>query len=106
VLRCVEKLTPPYPVADLCASFQDAVTRVLVRKTLEAQKQLGTPRIVLAGGVAANRELRARLMEQAPVPVYVPKHEFCTDNAAMIAAAAHFCGKLSDLSVPAYSRQN
>ncbi|HEY9777947.1 MAG TPA: tRNA (adenosine(37)-N6)-threonylcarbamoyltransferase complex transferase subunit TsaD [Planktothrix sp.] len=105
VLRCVEKLTPPLPVADLCASFQDAVIRVLVRKTVQAQRETGAPRIVLAGGVAANRELRAKLTEQADVPVYFPKMDYCTDNAAMVAAAAHFCGELTNLKVSAYSRQ-
>jgi len=105
VLRCVQKLSPPLPVADLAASFQDAVTRVLVRKTLAAQKELGAPRIVLAGGVAANRQLRAKLTKFAPVPVYFPRMDYCTDNAAMVAAAAHFCGESSGLGVSAYSRQ-
>ena len=105
VLRSVEKLVPPLPVANLAASFQDAVTRVLVRKTLQAQKELGAPRIVLAGGVAANRQLRNRLSESASVPVYFPRMDFCTDNAAMVASAAYFCGNPTNLSVSAYSRQ-
>ncbi|MGH9551805.1 MAG: tRNA (adenosine(37)-N6)-threonylcarbamoyltransferase complex transferase subunit TsaD, partial [Terriglobales bacterium] len=105
VLRCVEKLTPPLPVADLAASFQDAVTRVLVRKTIEAQKELNAPRIVLAGGVAANRDLRSKLKEQASVPVFFPESALCTDNAAMVASAAFFCGTVADLEVAAYSRQ-
>ncbi|HEY9719567.1 MAG TPA: tRNA (adenosine(37)-N6)-threonylcarbamoyltransferase complex transferase subunit TsaD [Trichormus sp.] len=105
VLRRVEKMTPPLPVADLAASFQDAVTRVLVRKTVQAQKELGAPRIVLAGGVAANRELRKRLTESASVPVYFPSMDYCTDNAAMVASAAYFCGNATNLSVSAYSRQ-
>jgi N6-L-threonylcarbamoyladenine synthase len=105
VLRRVEKMTPPLPVADLAASFQDAVTRVLVRKTVKAQKELGAPRIVLAGGVAANRQLRKRLCESAAVPVYFPRMDYCTDNAAMVASAAFFCGEATNLSVSAYSRQ-
>lgn len=105
VLRTVEKLPKPLPVNDLCASFQEAVTSVLVKKTLQAQKQLSAPRIVLAGGVAANSALRAKLKEQSDVPVYYPKMEFCTDNAAMVAAAASFCGTAVELDVCAYSRQ-
>ncbi len=105
VLRCVEKLEPPLPVADLAASFQDAVTRVLVRKTLAAQKALSVSRIVLAGGVAANSELRSKFKEQSPVPVYFPKMSLCTDNAAMVAAAAHFCGSKLHLDSGVYSRQ-
>ena len=105
VLRCVEKLATPLPVADISASFQEAVTRVLVRKTLLAQKETSAPVIVLAGGVAANKTLRARFDELSPVPVFYPKMEFCTDNAAMVAAAAHFCGEVADLSCGVYSRQ-
>jgi N6-L-threonylcarbamoyladenine synthase len=105
VLRCVQKLTPPYPLADLAASFQEAVTQVLVRKTLEAQEELGTARVVLAGGVAANRALRAKFQERSTVPVYFPAVDLCTDNAAMVAAAAHFCGRPAGLDVSVYSRK-
>lgn len=105
VSRTVEKLSKPLPVADLAASFQDAVTRVLVKKTLKAQQDLGVKTIVLAGGVAANRELRAKFEAQSPVPVYFPKLSLCTDNAAMVAAAAHFCGNPSSLDIGVYSRQ-
>ncbi len=105
VSRTVEKLSKPLPVADLAASFQDAVTRVLVKKTLKAQQDLGVKTIVLAGGVAANRELRAKFEAQSPVPVYFPKLSLCTDNAAMVAAAAHFCGSPSSLDIGVYSRQ-
>jgi N6-L-threonylcarbamoyladenine synthase len=105
VLRTVEKLEQPLPVADLAASFQEAVTRVLVRKTLKAQQALNIPRIVLAGGVAANSELRAKFEKQAAVPVYFPKMSLCTDNAAMVAAAAHFCGREAALDIGVYSRQ-
>lgn len=105
VLRTIEKLTPPLPVPDLAAAFQDAVTRVLVRKTIEAQRELNAPAIVLAGGVAANRELRQKLADQSLVPVYFPPIGLCTDNAAMVAAAAHFCGRPAQLNLSAYSRQ-
>lgn len=105
VLRCVEKLAPPLPVADIAASFQAAVTKVLVRKTIAAQKELQAPRIVLAGGVAANSALRLELSQSASVPVFCPGLDLCTDNAAMVAAAAYFCGTASGLTASAYSRQ-
>jgi N6-L-threonylcarbamoyladenine synthase len=105
VLRAVEKLPQPLPQADLAASFQDAVTRVLVRKTIAACRELDAPRIVLAGGVAANKTLRAKFAELAPVPVYSPAMKYCTDNAAMVAAAANFCGKPVDFAASVYSRQ-
>lgn len=104
VLRTCEKLPPPLPVADLCASFQQAVVSVLVKKVLKAQEETGGPSIVLAGGVAANSALRARLKEAAPVPVFFPKMSLCTDNAAMVAAAAHFCGQTSKLDAGVYAR--
>lgn len=104
VLRTVEKLSPPLPLEDLSASFQEAVTAVLVKKTLKAQAEYGTPSIVLAGGVAANKTLRQKFDKLSPVPVYYPKMAYCTDNAAMIAAAANFCGKEVDLSCSVYAR--
>ncbi|MBX9686594.1 MAG: tRNA (adenosine(37)-N6)-threonylcarbamoyltransferase complex transferase subunit TsaD [Candidatus Obscuribacterales bacterium] len=105
VLRTVDKLEKPLPLEDLAASFQEAVSRVLLRKTLKAQEEKSAPAIVLAGGVAANKTLRAKLDQFSPVPVFYPKMEFCTDNAAMVAAAAHFCGQKADLSSTVYSRK-
>lgn len=105
VLRCVEKLEQPLPIADLAASFQEAVTRVLVRKTLAAQAEFAAPRILLAGGVAANRELRRKLSEQSPVPVHFPPPAYCTDNAAMVASAAYFVGEPAALDCGVYSRR-
>jgi N6-L-threonylcarbamoyladenine synthase len=104
VLRTSERLPAPLPVADLCASFQHAVTSVLIKKTLKAQAETRAPAIVLAGGVAANSALRARLREMAPVPVFFPEMSLCTDNAAMVAAAAHFCGQMTDLDAGVYAR--
>jgi N6-L-threonylcarbamoyladenine synthase len=90
VLRTLENTVQPWPVADLSASFQEAVVSALVRKTIAAQKALDAPRIVLAGGVAANSRLRERLSAEADVPVCFPASKFCTDNAAMVASAAYF----------------
>ncbi|HEY9788756.1 MAG TPA: tRNA (adenosine(37)-N6)-threonylcarbamoyltransferase complex transferase subunit TsaD [Candidatus Obscuribacterales bacterium] len=105
VLRTVEKLSPPLPQADLAACFQEAATKVLVRKTIEAARQLKAPAIVVAGGVAANTALRRKFQEQSPVPVFSPPMQFCTDNAAMVAGAAHFCGLSAALDSGVYSRQ-
>lgn len=104
VLRCLEKLEQPWPLANLAASFQEAVSKVLVRKTLEAQRETGAASIVLAGGVAANSTLRNKFIEQSPVPVFYPKPELCTDNAAMVAACAYFAGVHKQNSLTAYSR--
>ena len=105
VLRRVEKMKAPLPVADLAASFQDAVVRVLVRKTLRAQAEVKAPRIVLAGGVAANHCLRARFKKLSTVPVNYPTLDLCTDNAAMVASAAFFSREKALLSASAFSRQ-
>jgi N6-L-threonylcarbamoyladenine synthase len=77
-------------LADLCAAFQRAVVRTLVSKTMRAAIRLGAERVVVAGGVAANRELRARMAaacETRGLELRVPALHYCTDNAAMIGYA-------------------
>src|SRR5213594_1469687 len=77
-------------IADVAASFQAAVVKMLVRRTLRAALHLGTKRVVLTGGVAANGPLRATLAAEAEehgVRLHIPPPRLCTDNAAMIAAA-------------------
>ena len=71
--------------ADLAASYQRALVRALVQRTLEAAEQTGAERIAVVGGVAANSELRAALPGAAAPPLAL-----CTDNAAMIASAARY----------------
>jgi N6-L-threonylcarbamoyladenine synthase len=71
--------------ADLAASYQRAIVRALVERTLEAQVSLGAERVAVVGGVAANSELRASLPDAVAAPL-----SLCTDNAAMIASAARF----------------
>jgi N6-L-threonylcarbamoyladenine synthase len=76
--------------ADLCASFQHAVVSSLVHKSVTACQRRNVPRLVLGGGVAANRGLRARAQEacdRAGIALFVPPLASCTDNAAMIAYA-------------------
>lgn len=75
-------------VADLAASFQTAAIDVLLIKTKQALVQTNAPRVVLAGGVAANQLLRQRLASELDVPVFLPPLIYCVDNGAMIAAAA------------------
>ncbi len=75
--------------AELAAAFQESVVDSLVTKALQAAADNGAREIILAGGVAANSELRRVLAERSPVPVVVPPPELCTDNGAMIAACAH-----------------
>jgi len=90
VLRCLEKLEKPWPIEDIAASFQAAVIGALVKKTLQAQEYTNAPKIVLAGGVAANSYLKEQMLALANVPVVFPTAQLCTDNAAMVAAAAYF----------------
>jgi N6-L-threonylcarbamoyladenine synthase len=81
----------PQPVLDLIASFQHAVVGDLMKKTFAAAESLGATRILITGGVAANRELRARFAAEAQrrgLRVAFPTFALSTDNAAMIAAAA------------------
>jgi N6-L-threonylcarbamoyladenine synthase len=77
--------------ADLAASTQAAIVEVLVKKSMTALKTSGMKRLVVAGGVGANRELRAQLnaaCAKAGVRVHYPELHLCTDNGAMIAMAA------------------
>lgn len=78
------------PVEDLAASFQEAVVDALVTKTVRASEEFGAKAIHLVGGVSANRSLRRSMKRYSDIPVRVPPEELCTDNAAMIAAAAHW----------------
>jgi len=76
--------------ADMAASIESAICDVLVKKSVRACKQEDVGRLVIAGGVAANRRLRSLLEEQAAkngVQVFMPHPKYCTDNAAMIAHA-------------------
>jgi N6-L-threonylcarbamoyladenine synthase len=78
---------------DLCASIQYSLIEMLLIKLKEAVKQYGVKEIAIAGGVSANSGLRNTLTELAAKRnwnLYIPKFEYCTDNAAMIAMAAHF----------------
>ena len=89
--------------ADLAHSFEQTVTEELVTTCMEAMKEYGINKVVLAGGVSANLVLREKLEKAAKknnYECYMPDLKYCTDNAAMIASAAHYnyiCGKTYDI---------
>ena len=74
----------------LARAFQESVVDVLAAKTARAAGEFGARAVIVAGGVAANGALRRALRERCPAPVRWPPPSLCTDNAAMIAAAAHY----------------
>ena len=88
----VNHKTPDIDKADLCASFEKAVTEVLIENIKKAIKQTGSTKIAIAGGVSANSYIRSEILklENEDLKVYMPDMKLCTDNAAMIAAAGYF----------------
>lgn len=97
-------------IPDICASFQAAMSEVLVEKSLLAARENGHKRVVLGGGVAANQHLRAQLAKRCRekgLSLFLPSPIFCTDNAAMIAMAGFYAFQAGEISGPdadAYSR--
>jgi N6-L-threonylcarbamoyladenine synthase len=92
VNRCRQKNEPP-AVADICASFEQAVVEVLVKKTVAAARRAGHSRIVIGGGVAANTALRRQMIDRCSsehLQAFLPAPVFCTDNAAMIGLAGYY----------------
>ena len=85
-----EEVPHGLPVADIAASFQAALVDALVKKTADAVARFGAVQVLIAGGVAANRLLRAEMKERLEIPVRYPPVRFCTDNAAMVAVAGHY----------------
>ncbi|MDA0815430.1 MAG: tRNA (adenosine(37)-N6)-threonylcarbamoyltransferase complex transferase subunit TsaD [Chloroflexi bacterium] len=76
------------PAAEIAWAFEESVCDVLARKASRVAEREGVASLLVAGGVAANRRLRERIREEASIPVYIPPPVLCTDNGAMIAAAA------------------
>ena len=93
VLREVKKFQPEeLPKEDIAASFQYRIADTLIKKTLNFANKLNCKNIALAGGVAANSELRKKMEElkQKGYNTYAPQLKYCTDNASMVASCAYF----------------
>lgn len=95
---------------DICASLQDHLVQMLVSRLEQAARQTGIREVAIAGGVSANSGLRKAMQDAGTRhgwSVYIPAFEYCTDNAAMIAMAAHFkflAGDFSSLDVTPLAR--
>lgn len=115
VLYFLQKQTPEFILAnrnDLCASVQYTIVEILMKKFKKAIQQTNIHELCIAGGVSANSGLRKGVQElgiKTKSKVYLPAFEYCTDNAAMIAVAAHYkyqAGAFEPLSVSASPRSN
>lgn len=92
-------------INNLCASFQDSVSEVLVRKTFKLAEEMNVKNIIVAGGVSANKGLKERFMAENNdrFEIAIPSIKYCTDNAAMIGVAGYYhfkkFGKYDDLTL-------
>lgn len=91
-IRDLEKAGTPIPIEDIAASFQATVIDYLISKTVDAARAHSVRELLLAGGVSANKPLREAFLslQNDGFKVHIPKFAYCTDNAAMIAAAGAF----------------
>ena len=109
-LRLVKSFTDkglPLPLNDICASFQECVSSTLYKKVKHALEETGYKQVVLAGGVAANSEIRKKIfsLSELGYKVYAPQMKYCTDNASMVASAAFFFENTFDnIDVEVFSR--
>ena len=108
VLRLVKSFKQDeMPVADICASFQETVSSTLVHKLKKALQESGYNQVVIAGGVAANSEIRKKIfaLSDEGYKVFAPPMKYCTDNAAMVASCAYFnTNTFDDVNVEVFSR--
>ncbi len=115
VLRLVKDLKKQYNtealpenvVKDVCASFQECVSSTLLKKLKRAADENGYKQIVIAGGVAANSEIRKKIfnLQNEGYQVFAPPMKYCTDNAAMVASCAYFnTNTFDDVNVEVFSR--
>ena len=108
VLRLVRALEAKgeVPVADVAASFQKAITEILAEKTARAAAEHAVETVLLGGGVAANLALRTEIQKRIGHPLRVPPPRLCTDNGAMIGAAAFFVLRDRGTDVPVTVRSD
>ncbi len=108
VLRLVKSFDgKELPVNDICASFQECVSSTLVKKLKKAVEERGYKQVVIAGGVAANSEIRKKVfnLEKDGYRVNAPAMKYCTDNASMVASCAYFnTNTFDDIDVEVFSR--
>ena len=108
VLRLVKSFDgKEMPVNDICASFQECVSSTLFKKVKRALEETGYKQVVLAGGVAANSEIRKKIfsLKEEGYSVYAPIMKYCTDNASMVASSAYFFNNTFDnIDVEVFSR--
>lgn len=121
VLRLVKQLTasansddaltnkplPQSTINDVCASFQETVSSTLLKKLKKALDEKGYKQVVIAGGVAANSEIRKKIfaLENEGYKVFAPPMKYCTDNAAMVASCAYFnTNTFDDVNTEVFSR--
>lgn len=89
--------------ADLAASFQHTAVETVVEKTIAAYDEFKPKSVVIAGGVAANRELRSQMSERLPIPIEYTDMKLCTDNGAMIAAYGCYMAEFGHETADPYS---
>ena len=108
VLRLVRDLERKgdVPVADVAASFQKAITEMLAEKTARAAAEHAVETVLLGGGVAANLALREAIARRIGHPLRVPRPSLCTDNGAMIGAAAFFVLRHRGTEIPVSARSD
>ncbi len=108
VLRLVKSFDgQELPTKDICASFQECVSSTLFKKVKKALEETGYRQVVIAGGVAANSEIRRKIfeLENEGYHVNAPAMKYCTDNAAMVASCAYFnTNTFDDVDVEVFSR--
>src|SRR3989442_12934159 len=108
VLRLVRDLEKKgdIPVADVAASFQKAITDMLAEKTARAAAEHAVEPVLLGGGVAANLALREAIAKRIGQPLREPRPGPCTDNGAMIGAAAFFALRHRGTEMPVAARSD
>lgn len=108
VLRLVKSFEGnEIPKKDVAASFQETVSETLIKKVVKAAKNSNINKIAIAGGVAANSEIRRKLfeLEKSGFAVHAPDFVYCTDNAAMVSSSAYFLTNvIEELDTEVFSR--